>query len=36
VHGDRWPIQASLSASSGETIRHLALEGQGIASLSHS
>jgi DNA-binding transcriptional LysR family regulator len=35
VHGDRWPIQASLSASSGETIRHLALEGQGIASLSH-
>ena len=35
VHGDRWPIQASISASSGETIRHLALEGQGIASLSH-
>jgi DNA-binding transcriptional LysR family regulator len=35
VHGDRWPIQASISASSGETIRQLALEGQGIASLSH-
>ena len=35
VHGDRWPIQASISASSGETIRHLALEGQGIACLSH-
>ena len=30
-----WPIQASISASSGETIRHLALEGQGIACLSH-
>jgi DNA-binding transcriptional LysR family regulator len=28
-------IQASISASSGETIRHLALDGQGIASLSH-
>jgi DNA-binding transcriptional LysR family regulator len=35
VHGDRWPIQASISASSGETIRHLVLEGQGIACLSH-
>ena len=35
VHGDRWPIQASIGASSGETIRHLALEGQGIACLSH-
>ncbi|MGR4038732.1 LysR substrate-binding domain-containing protein [Pseudomonas sp. 910_21] len=35
VHGDRWQIQPSISASSGETLRHLALEGQGIACLSH-
>lgn len=35
VHGDRWQIQPSLSASSGETLRHLALEGQGIVCLSH-
>jgi len=35
VHGDRWPISPAISASSGETVRHLALEGQGIACLSH-
>nr|WP_284676961.1 LysR family transcriptional regulator [Pseudomonas sp. AKS31] len=35
VHGDRWPITPAISASSGETVRHLALEGQGIACLSH-
>jgi DNA-binding transcriptional LysR family regulator len=34
VHGDRWPINAAINASSGETVRHLALEGQGIACLS--
>jgi DNA-binding transcriptional LysR family regulator len=34
LHGDRWPIQAAISASSGETVRHLALQGQGIACLS--
>ena len=33
VHGDRWQIEPSISASSGETLRHLALEGQGIACL---
>ncbi len=35
MHGDRWQIQPGISASSGETLRHLALEGQGIACLSH-
>ncbi|MNF60617.1 HTH-type transcriptional regulator DmlR [compost metagenome] len=35
AHGDRWQIQPGISASSGETLRHLALEGQGIACLSH-
>ncbi|MFB4248130.1 LysR substrate-binding domain-containing protein [Pseudomonas idahonensis] len=35
VHGDRWQILPGISASSGETLRHLALEGQGIACLSH-
>ena len=35
VHGDRWPINPAIGASSGETVRHLALEGQGIACLSH-
>ncbi|MBR7195862.1 LysR family transcriptional regulator [Pseudomonas sp. 14A] len=35
AHGDRWPISPAISASSGETVRHLALEGQGIACLSH-
>jgi DNA-binding transcriptional LysR family regulator len=34
THGDRWPIQPAISASSGETVRHLALQGQGIACLS--
>ncbi|MET1068552.1 MAG: LysR family transcriptional regulator [Pseudomonas prosekii] len=34
VHGDRWPINAAINASSGETVRQLALEGQGIACLS--
>lgn len=34
AHGDRWAIQPSLSASSGETLRQLALEGQGITCLS--
>ena len=35
AQGDRWPIQPAISASSGETVRHLALQGQGIACLSH-
>ncbi|MGY2290740.1 LysR substrate-binding domain-containing protein [Pseudomonas sp. SDO528_S397] len=35
VEGDRWLIQPSIAASSGETVRHLALEGQGIACLSN-
>jgi DNA-binding transcriptional LysR family regulator len=34
AHGDRWPIAAAMNASSGETVRHLALAGQGIACLS--
>jgi DNA-binding transcriptional LysR family regulator len=34
LHGDRWPIAAAIHASSGETVRHLALTGQGIACLS--
>ncbi|WAH58032.1 LysR family transcriptional regulator [Pseudomonas silvicola] len=32
--GDRWPASPSLSASSGETLRQLALAGEGIACLS--
>ncbi|WP_248796080.1 LysR family transcriptional regulator [Pseudomonas sp. MWU13-2105] len=35
AQGDRWQIQPSISASSGETLRQLALEGQGIVCLSH-
>ncbi len=35
VEGDRWLIQPSVSASSGETVRQLALEGQGICCLSN-
>lgn len=35
VEGDRWLIQPSVAASSGETVRHLALQGQGIACLSN-
>jgi DNA-binding transcriptional LysR family regulator len=33
--GDRYPIKPAIRASSGETLRHLALHGQGIASLSN-
>ncbi|WP_095098473.1 LysR family transcriptional regulator [Pseudomonas sp. Irchel 3A5] len=33
--GDRLLIQPTLSASSGETLRHLALAGEGIVCLSH-
>jgi DNA-binding transcriptional LysR family regulator len=32
-HGDEWPIQPSLTASSGETLRQLALAGAGIVCL---
>eukprot|EP01034_Spumella_vulgaris_P027045 gene27045-33708_t len=35
VQGDRWQIEPGIAASSGETLRQLALEGQGIACLSH-
>jgi DNA-binding transcriptional LysR family regulator len=35
VEGDRWLIQPGVAASSGETLRHLALEGQGICCLSN-
>ena len=35
VEGDRWLIQPSVAASSGETLRQLALEGQGICCLSN-
>ncbi|ROM50709.1 LysR family transcriptional regulator [Pseudomonas poae] len=35
VEGDRWLIQPGIAASSGETLRHLALEGQGICCLSN-
>src|SRR5476649_2282979 len=34
AQGDRWQIQPGISASSGETLRQLALEGQGITCLS--
>lgn len=33
-HGDEWPITPTISASSGETLRQLALRGAGIVSLS--
>lgn len=33
-HGDEWPIVPTLTASSGETLRQLALQGLGIACLS--
>ena len=33
--GDRWSIEPAVLASSGETLRHLALAGEGIVSLSH-
>ncbi|MDM0103558.1 LysR substrate-binding domain-containing protein [Variovorax sp. J22R24] len=32
-HGDEWPIAPALTASSGETLRQLALEGAGIVCL---
>ena len=35
VEGDRWLIQPSVAASSGETVRQLTLEGQGICCLSN-
>ena len=35
VEGDRWLIQPGVAASSGETVRQLALEGQGICCLSN-
>jgi DNA-binding transcriptional LysR family regulator len=34
AHGDEWPITAALTASSGETLRQLALKGAGIVCLS--
>ncbi|MDB5877532.1 MAG: LysR family transcriptional regulator [Variovorax sp.] len=34
AHGDEWPIAPTISASSGETLRQLALQGSGIACLS--
>ena len=33
--GDRWPITPALAASSGDTLRELALAGEGIVCLSH-
>ena len=33
THGDEWPIKPALAASSGETLRQLALEGAGIVCL---
>ena len=33
-HGDEWPAAPAVTASSGETLRHLALQGAGIACLS--
>lgn len=35
AQGDRWQILPGIAASSGETLRQLALAGQGIACLSH-
>ncbi|MNT84081.1 LysR substrate binding domain protein [compost metagenome] len=34
VHGDEWPIVPSLTASSGETLRQLALQDVGLVCLS--
>ncbi|MGJ7582454.1 LysR substrate-binding domain-containing protein [Variovorax sp. RHLX14] len=34
THGDEWPIAPTVTASSGETLRQLALQGSGIACLS--
>lgn len=35
MEGDRWLIEPGIAASSGETLRQLALEGQGICCLSN-
>jgi DNA-binding transcriptional LysR family regulator len=35
AHGNHYPIAPAILASSGETVRQLALRGQGIAALSH-
>lgn len=34
VHGDEWPVTPAIGASSGETLRQLALQGTGIVCLS--
>ncbi len=34
AHGDEWPVAPTITASSGETLRQLALQGSGIACLS--
>ncbi|RYF65510.1 MAG: LysR family transcriptional regulator, partial [Comamonadaceae bacterium] len=34
AHGDEWPITPGITASSGETVRQLALAGAGVACLS--
>jgi DNA-binding transcriptional LysR family regulator len=34
LHGDEWPVEPTIRASSGETLRRLALQGAGIACLS--
>lgn len=34
AHGDEWPVVPDITASSGETLRQLALQGVGIACLS--
>ena len=34
AHGDEWPVAPDITASSGETLRQLALQGAGIACLS--
>lgn len=34
AHGDEWSIAPAIRASSGETLRHLALQGAGLACLS--
>jgi DNA-binding transcriptional LysR family regulator len=34
AHGDEWPVAPGITASSGETLRQLALQGAGIACLS--
>lgn len=34
AHGDEWPVAPALTASSGETLRQLALQGAGVVCLS--